>query len=112
MRRSCSAEDLKALLGDPGCPWATVLRSHDERAVRVEDLLLFARSRGLSTTGLEARMDRFVRSIGGRRDQVLDPWSALSNLLRRLTGRLPSPPLELWWVPERFLEESRSGNQA
>ncbi len=109
MRRSYPAEDLEALLRDPGCPWATVLRGKDERAVRVEGFISFARSRGLPTSGLEARMDRFVRSIGGRRERVLDLWSALPNLLRRLTGRLPSPPLELWWVPESFLQESRSG---
>lgn len=92
-------DQIDALLRDPEFPWARTLRMGNERAVQIEGLIAFARSRGLPTTHLEEAVDSYVHAIGGRRERALDPWSTVPNLVRRLTGALPRPPLELWVVP-------------
>jgi hypothetical protein len=94
-------EQIDELLRDPAFPWSRVLGMGDERAVRVEELIAFARSRGLPTTELERRVDSYVRTIGGRREHVLDPWSAIPNFVRRLAGGLPRRSLDLWVMPIR-----------
>jgi len=90
---------IASLLRDPECPKARSIGTIGERWIPVPHFLLFARSRGVATTALESRTDAYVESIDGRRERVLDPWSAIPNLLRRLAGRLPSAPEYAWVVP-------------
>ena len=92
-------EIIASLLRHPDCPQARVLRSEDKRFVPVAQFILFARSRGVATTELEERTDAYVERIGGRRENVIDPWTAIPNLVRRVVGALESPPEYLWVLP-------------
>jgi len=82
------------LLGDPACPRARGARVAN--VVPVLPFIAFARSRGVATGELEVAMDAYVERVGGQRQKVTDPWSWLPNLVRRVSGRLPSPSGDVW----------------
>ena len=94
-------EAIAELLRDPECPTARVLGSKGERIVQVTDFIACARSRGIATTHLEQSTDAYVERIGGRKDHVLDPWSPVPNLIRRITRRPSSAPEYFWAIPDR-----------
>ncbi len=55
---------IAALLLDPSCPGRS---RGGAREIEVDRFLAFAYSRGLSLAGLERRVDRVVKNLGGRR---------------------------------------------
>jgi len=79
------ADDLiAALLVDLSCPGRS---RRGGREIEVDRFLAFAYSRGLSLAGLERRVDRVVKSLGGHRADPATP--AESFALPHRASRLP-----------------------
>jgi hypothetical protein len=88
---------LHECLASPDFPWGTLLRSDaHERVVTVTDFRRFAVSRGLSPD--ETELDAFVERLGGKRQSMIDPWSAPVRWLQRLRGR-PTQTTDLYATP-------------
>lgn len=102
--REPTEDDIIELLRDPACPRGRGLRIAEE-VVPVLPFIAFVRSRELATGRVEAIADACVQRLGGQRQRVVDPWSWLPNLIRRATGKLPSPAEDIWLLPAR---QSRS----
>lgn len=78
------ADDLiAALLVDPSCPGRS---RRGGREIEVDRFLAFAYSRGLSLAGLERRVDRVVKSLGGHR---ADPATPAESFAPHRASRLP-----------------------
>ena len=99
--------ELAALLGDDDCPWATLARSKDTRAIMVDDAVRFVQSRTGAGPSVEAQLDNFVRSVGGRRVKVIDPWRYLARLLPK-SLRGPEDSGDVYEIPRSALPPSAS----
>jgi hypothetical protein len=98
-----SEEAIRSVVLDPAFPWARVAGNRKVRTVFVKDAVEFAEQRLGARTGVEAALDQFVTSAGGRRFKLTDPWAGLGNVFRRLAGREPRAPQYLWEVPDDAL---------
>jgi hypothetical protein len=97
-----TTEELKQLLRDPDCPWAAryFRGSPGMRAIVVPDLEKFAARRlGEAALG-SGDLDEAVRAIGGKKLEMIDPWTAPQRWLKRLMGR-PAPSADVYEIPER-----------
>lgn len=108
------AEELRervvALLRDPRCPSFPVYRTGGGRAVYVAEATAFVRQE-LGRPIDEAEIEAAVREAGGRRQRLVDPWSAPSRAFLRLIGR-PKPASDLLELPAKFFDASGEGTQA
>lgn len=79
-------------------PWAYVARGQGDRAAMVDELVAFFRQETLFAENAEARLDQFVREVGGRRTRIIDPWAWLARLVGRATGRRDVYEFPASWV--------------
>jgi hypothetical protein len=96
--REPTHEDITELLYDPAGPRG---RGVEEQVIPVLGFIAFVRSRGFATSHVEELVDDCVRQLGGERHHVVDPASWFPNLLRRLTGNLPSRHEDVWLLPPK-----------
>jgi hypothetical protein len=98
-----SDAELRDLLLDSRVPWGVGFRMGGARPVAVRDLLGLARDRFGEQPDLEAQIDTYVKSVGGSREEMVDPWSAPLRLARRLVG-MENPSQDIWAVPRSFFD--------
>lgn len=85
------------VLEHPDCPWSPFLRN--ERSERSgQEFAKFAALQSVDDDELMASMDRYVRSRGGRRQRITDPWGVLPNLARRPVGNEARHD-DVWVIP-------------
>ena len=100
-----AVDDLRALLSDP---WVTELKVHragDDRVyVLVAEVRDVAGGRFDAAADLERQLDELVQSAGGERIELVDPWRAGANLLRRLVGRSVAPSDDLYAIPRSVVD--------
>ncbi|MEA2154501.1 MAG: hypothetical protein QOE11_641 [Solirubrobacteraceae bacterium] len=112
METSLTEDVVGRLLRDPDCPYAlhwedywNSVRSADAheqaptRVIEVEILRRFAEQRCEESVD-DRSLDRAVERLGGRRSEVMDPWSAPRRLLRRLAGR-PNVTTDVYEIPRQ-----------
>lgn len=103
------ADDLRALLSDP---WVTDQRVHragdDRMYVWVSEVRDVAEGRFPAGADVERSLDELVEAAGGERIDMIDPWRAGANLLRRLLGRPVIASDALYAIPRSEIEGAES----
>jgi hypothetical protein len=103
--RHSDVEELRALLSDP---WVTKQRVHrggdDLLHVWVAEVREVAEGRFQGARDIERLLDELVEAAGGERIELVDPWRAGANLLRRLVGRPTAPSDALYAIPRSVVD--------
>src|SRR4051794_35708471 len=97
-------EDIDALLRASGCPVSGHIDGGDW-VLPVEEFVAFALAHGGATSASEVRdaVDAYALARGGLRVSVGPAFPRASNALRRLSGRPPIAPGEVWMFPQPAL---------
>lgn len=101
--RDIGHREIVEIFGSSGDPSPHVYGDRGRKHILVSSVLTAGRSRYPDVADLEAKLDEFVRSVGGERIETVDPWRALGNFGRRLIRRPPQPPDDLYALPNDVL---------
>ena len=87
--------DVDALLATPGCPVVGPMEAGDW-LLPVAELLAFGEAHGLNRAELLRAVDAYAEAHGGLRVLVRPAFHRFTNAARRISGRHPVEPGEVW----------------
>jgi hypothetical protein len=94
-------DELRRVLLADDVPWGRYLRGEGARAIEVPALVEHVELR-IGGDDVERELDRFVEGAGGTRRQMLDPWTSVPNLFRRLARRPARAVADVYELPAEF----------
>lgn len=87
--------DVEWLLALPECPVLGPMEAGDW-LMPVEEFVAFAAERGLARDEVIAAFDDYAVAHGGLRVSARPPFHRFTNVARRLVGRRPVEPGQVW----------------
>ena len=113
MHGAISDDELGDLLTDPACPSAILFGTRDNAAIGVEAAVAFVQRRHPNAVDVEGQIDRFVMSVGGRKDETVHLNDLGRRLFRGLLRRPGPGRVVLYVVPGQvFAERGRRPKNA
>ena len=100
--------DVEALLAMPGCPVVGPMEAGDW-LLPVAELLAFAEAQGVEREALIRAVDAYAVDHGGLRVSVRPAFHRFTNAARRISGRRPVEPGEVWMFQHGLITAQRAG---
>jgi hypothetical protein len=99
--------DVEWLLALPECPVIGPMEAGDW-LLPVSEFVAFAESRGLTRDDFIVAVDAYAVAHGGLRVSASPPFHRFTNAARRLVGRRPIEPGEVWMFQHGHVSELRT----